>query len=414
MDKFYTQLTIDVIHDQEVSYSDTTRTWNTIELCGGDSGGGGGGGGYTQVPQSSTNTTTMKPPDYAEPYFKQAAQQAQSLFNNAPAPFPGSAFIPFNQMQQQGLQGAISASQVPSQINPLAMQEIQGQFSNAPAGQDQLNFLLGNMPGLANNMAQTGAGGLAQTASGSFLNANPYLDQMYGNAAQNLTKSFNQDVLPGIASQFAGHGRLGSTAQMGMTNQATEGLNQQLGQLASNIYGQNYAQERSNQLGAQNSLLQGGGAAAQGAINAAQALGNVQNLDFQNAARATVLGQGLEADPMQRALQQSDLGDIQRSRQQAELVGQMSDYYKVPESQQTNLSQYLANLAGAAGNYGSSTGQSNGYTSMAMQPTQGSSGMGMLGTGMSMLGGLSGGPMGLFSGGLFGGGGMLGLGGGGK
>ena len=143
-----------------------------------------GGGG------GGNSTTTVNLPKWQEPYVKFGAQQAQNMYNAG-----GTGVAGFNGDQQAGF----------------------GQIRNLAGG----------------NGLNTGATNLAtSTLNGDFLNSNPYLDATFNRAALNTQ---NQ-----LASEFAGHGR-----NIG----ASEGLrSQQLNDLATQIYGGNYAQERQNQM----------------------------------------------------------------------------------------------------------------------------------------------------------------------
>ena len=80
---------------------------------------------------------------------------------------------------------------------------------------------------------------LTDTAGGKFLNSNPYLDSMFASASRPVTDQ--------IQSQFSSAGRYGSAANQDV-------LGRSLGELSSNIYGQNYARERQNQLSAGNAI----------------------------------------------------------------------------------------------------------------------------------------------------------------
>lgn len=71
------------------------------------------------------------------------------------------------------------------------------------------------------------------TIAGDYLNSNPYIDRTFQMAAD--------PVVANIASQFSKAGRYGSGAHQGV-------LGTTLGNLATNIYGQNYANERAKQV----------------------------------------------------------------------------------------------------------------------------------------------------------------------
>ena len=87
--------------------------------------------------------------------------------------------------------------------------------------------------------AQTAA---LDTLSGSFLGG-PRYTEMYNAAVRPAVQSFTESVLPGITSQFARSGRLGSNAQQLATERATEAFGRGL----ADVGAQQYAQERARQ-----------------------------------------------------------------------------------------------------------------------------------------------------------------------
>lgn len=87
---------------------------------------------------------------------------------------------------------------------------------------------------------------LTKTLGGGYLNSNPYLDATYNKAAKGVTQNYNEVVNPGIDSAFTKAGRFGSGAYAQARNQSDRTLGTSLGDLATNIYGQNYANERQN------------------------------------------------------------------------------------------------------------------------------------------------------------------------
>lgn len=93
--------------------------------------------------------------------------------------------------------------------------------------------------GTAPDLNSQGQGLISDTLSGNYLNANPYLDQTFQNAAH---ATQNQ-----LSSEFAGAGR-----NLGASYPARS---QQLQTLASNIYGQNYQTERDRQTNALTSAV---------------------------------------------------------------------------------------------------------------------------------------------------------------
>jgi len=88
---------------------------------------------------------------------------------------------------------------------------------------------------------------LGQTLSGDFLNSNPYLDQMYNQAADNVSRQYREAVAPSIGANADAQGRFGSGLYQNMMANSQRELGDSLGRLATNVYGQNYATERGRQ-----------------------------------------------------------------------------------------------------------------------------------------------------------------------
>ena len=86
------------------------------------------------------------------------------------------------------------------------------------------------------------------TLQGDYLNSNPYLDAMYNNAASAVTRNYSEAVAPSIQANFGLAGRGGSNSYFNALDSSQQQLGQQLGGMAANIYGGNYANERNNQM----------------------------------------------------------------------------------------------------------------------------------------------------------------------
>lgn len=164
---------------------------------------------------------------------------------------------------------------------------------------------------------------LGGTARGEMLNKNPYVDEMFGRASGRVGKAFQESVLPGLQSQFAGAGRYGSPAQAGQESQARTDLGETLGGLASDIYGRNYAQERQNMLRAGETLggigMQERGQQLQGISG----LGGLSQADIGNRLAAT--GQLGQAYTGERGRQIGAAGALQGG--QLAGIGGLQDAY---------------------------------------------------------------------------------------
>ena len=90
----------------------------------------------------------------------------------------------------------------------------------------------------------------ADTLAGRYLDprSNPWLSKTYDAAAQGMVRNYSNAVVPGINSTFSLAGRYGSEAQQNAIGDAGRSLSNELSNLGTNIYGQNYANERGNQL----------------------------------------------------------------------------------------------------------------------------------------------------------------------
>lgn len=135
----------------------------------------------------ATQTTTNNPSPYIMPYLQYGLDQSKSLYDQG-----GTPVVPFS---------------------PYSEQAITGTANRATAGSPVV--------GAANDY-------VLKSLQGGFLGSNPYLDQTFNRAA---LQTQNQ-----LASQFAGAGR-NVDASMGLRSQ-------QLGDLATQIYGGAYNTDR--------------------------------------------------------------------------------------------------------------------------------------------------------------------------
>ena len=148
-------------------------------------------------PSSVTTTTSTEPSEFIKPYYTQAINSAQELYENPNAPsfFPNNTYVDFAPETNTALQLA-SARAI--QGNPLL-----------GSSQQEINKIL----------------------SGDYLDptTNPYSQALFNQMAG--------DVMSDVNSQFTEAGRFGSGANQ-------EILTQELGQLANQVYGDQYNRER--------------------------------------------------------------------------------------------------------------------------------------------------------------------------
>ena len=154
-------------------------------------------------PSSVTTTTSTEPSEFIKPYYTQAINSAQELYENPNAPsfFPNNTYVDFAPETNTALQ---LASQRAIQGNPLL-----------GSSQQEINKIL----------------------SGDYLDptSNPYAQSVYNQMAGDVTSQVN--------SQFTNAGRFGSGANQ-------EILARSLGELGNKFYGDQYNQERANMVNA--------------------------------------------------------------------------------------------------------------------------------------------------------------------
>lgn len=167
----------------------TRQEWDNSRKCfmgGGGSSGGGGG----------TSTTTQNIPDELKPLATQYTTDAIALSKQPYTPYGGQRYTDFNSAQNTGLD------------------MVQKRAMNGSATVDNAE----------QNLNQMMSGG-----------ANPYLDKMYGRAAEQVQNSVN--------SNFSAAGRYGSGAQ-------TDVLSQNLGDMATQMYGGAYENDQNRRMAA--------------------------------------------------------------------------------------------------------------------------------------------------------------------
>ena len=266
--------------------------------------------------QTTSSTSNIDPA--LLPYLTQGLERAQSLFLTGEQPrfFEGQTYVSPSAQTQEALaqQEALARQQSP------VLQQAQQAYQQA-------------------------LGGIGATAGGSFLGANPYQQQMMQAATRPLEQQFSQSVLPNIASLYSKSGRYGSGAMQGALGQATESYGRALGDITSNIAGQQYMAERGLQQQAQ--LGQ-----AQLAATAPSIYGQ-QFIPSQQLAQVGAAREQIAAQPLQEQMQRFQFGQ-QLPYQQ--LSGYLSSVYGSPmgkfgsQSQSTSMpSNPIINTAAGAG-----------------------------------------------------------------
>ena len=199
-------------------------------------------------PSSITTTSSQEPSDFIRPYFQQAVDSAQDLYEGStPNFFPNATYTDF-------------APETSTALNLTSARALAG------------NPLL--------NQSQTEASNIL---AGNYLNpsTNPYSKALYDQMAG--------DVISDVNSQFTSAGRFGSGANQ-------EILTQELGQLANQVYGDQYNRERQNQ------------------VAATQIAPQLGEMDYNDIGRLQQVGQereSLEMAKLQDAIARYDYGQTQ-------------------------------------------------------------------------------------------------------
>lgn len=132
-----------------------------------------------------------------------------------------------------------------------------GSSSNAEKSANALNLIRAmEMGGIATDNARRAASYASyppssdvqyKTASGYYLNANPYINRVAQQAVQNIQDNYNKSYIPSALSSYAGSGRFGSGLFQRTLADTQHQMNEDVGNAINNLYYTNYNQERAYQ-----------------------------------------------------------------------------------------------------------------------------------------------------------------------
>jgi hypothetical protein len=269
----------------------------------------------------------------------------------------GQTADPYNQYQRVagGIFGGVAGNPGSTRENQAAA--VYGQTASG-----------GNDPFARN--AGVGADYLANAAAGGFVGSNPYIDSAFSQAAGRMGENFSEHVMPGIDARFSASGRYGSDAMQKNKMNAADLYGEQVTDLATNLYGGAYNQERALQQGAAQSL---GGLYGQGVGQQLQAAGGMADIAARQRAAQLQAGgqladlggfgqdQQLQAATLAPALADAQfqaqlgrnnvvagVGDQQRQLLD-QLLGRAGQYYNTQVGGPTEDVQNLVNMQGALG-----------------------------------------------------------------
>lgn len=309
----------------------------------------------SSAPATTTTTSKTEPWSGQQPYLHDVFAKAQGQYNTGvPSYFPGSTVTPFASETEQAM--AMQADRARSGSPIMA------------AGNQQLtDTLQGNY--LESNPAFSL---LNSNAQGDYLNKNPYIDQTVDRALGKVRGSLD--------SQFAQGGRYGS----GLHQTALAGV---YGDTAASMYGQNYANERQNQLGATNAM--------------GQLYGDERTKQLQSMMFAPQMANQDYVDAQQLAA----VGGAKEGMSQANLTEQLNRWNFDQNKYSDALAKYSQLVQGNYGGSGSSTSTSPTNSNSAASGLGGALSGAMLGGSLYASGLI---PSALMSGGMASGLGALG------
>jgi len=239
--------------------------------------------GYQNMYNNAYNTNANLP----------AVNQA---YNTALGGGYGAANNPANQYYQGFAGGDAPSQQMQQDLYNQALRQ-GGQYAQQVGQYSNPMMQYGQQAAANNNL---GLSQLGQTASGAYLNSNPYMAQMVQSAMDPVTRNYQTSIAPSTDAMFSGGGRYGSGAMANAASTGQQNLARGLADLSGNLYGQQYARERQAQDAAAgqygqlyNAGLGLGMTGAQNAANIQNAAGN-QYFQGQGAAQqaANQYGQG--------------------------------------------------------------------------------------------------------------------------
>ncbi|MDR3005270.1 MAG: hypothetical protein LBV14_13685 [Acidovorax sp.] len=158
---------------------------------------------------SSSSSSQIAYPDEIKPLLSNVAKLSTDLYNKPWQGYGGDRFADLNGTQQQALQG------------------IQ---DRATGGSELWNQAKGSLSQMMGDQQ------------------NPYLDQQVANAQKSVVDSYNLTAKPQMESAMVGSGSFGNSGLQQMQQQSQNQLQQNLGNVATQMYGNAYNTNQANKL----------------------------------------------------------------------------------------------------------------------------------------------------------------------
>lgn len=278
-------------------------------------------------------TTTVNPPAFQMPYLQYGMEQARGLYDTSgPNFFPNRTYVPFSGQTEQALGLTENRALMGSPVDKAMQGYVTGTLSNQTMGQPSYNYL-------------------SNTLAGNYLGGgdkNPYLDATFDQASKQVTDAFNKSVIPSLNASFSRAGGSGSGIQQELALDSANVLGQNLTNLATNIYGKNFQNERDRQNQAASTY--GNVMSQVGNIQgrAAQMAPTASALDYANIDRLGGVGQAVEGKANQILQDQ---------------MNRFNYYQNRPEQ---NLGNYMGYVTGDLGRQQSTEGSRGSSTQNAI------------------------------------------------
>lgn len=211
------------------------------------------------TPKTTTTTSTTEPWSGAKGYLLDQYATLDNLYKSgAPQAYQGSLIADQSQATKDALAQAENIARngntstltnatnaVNSVMNSTGNQQAQNTYSQL---QNTSNFAPNPTNTIASNIAngQFASGQtsnnpamqyLQQTASGANVGNNPYLNQMVSNQQDQIANKLKNITNPGIDSQAAAIGRMGSGAYATQRNNAETAAANEMAKVATDMYG---------------------------------------------------------------------------------------------------------------------------------------------------------------------------------
>lgn len=210
------------------------------------------------MPETLTSTTSQAPWAAQSPYLERGFAAAQNQYLTPPTT-PGGAYTPnvYNWFRDPNFY-AITKNGVTTPASPLGATEYSTVATLTPETQSNITDVqnLATATGTAYtagqpfNVLNPAEQYASNVISGNYLTQsaqNPYLAQMATAASQAARDQFLTSSIPGLSSRFGMSGRTGSPGMGSAYEQLSAGYGRGIADIATNIYGTAYENERQRQ-----------------------------------------------------------------------------------------------------------------------------------------------------------------------